>query len=271
MSKRNLHRQAHWLRKEGKQESLCRDEMRSREGLDARLGRQRLKDTSLDYAPGRTENERTRSGSVASPVASGAAPRREAEPAPSEAVWDYAERRGLVPESAIIVRERQVEQALQQAASMRQAARQQAISAGRAGFRERYAAHRQAAERDEAARTLVREWKQLIQEYKTALPRMEVDPALDGIRERLLRFSRALRDRPEVVNRLREDGAAFGLTSGSTLTRMLADAQPERVISSILKTAETKMRVQLKARAEQEALRQQVPRQGPSQGFGMSM
>ena len=35
-----------------------RDEMRSRDGLDARLGRQRLKDTSLDYAPGRTEGER---------------------------------------------------------------------------------------------------------------------------------------------------------------------------------------------------------------------
>jgi Ti-type conjugative transfer relaxase TraA len=57
-----------------------RDEMVSREGLDARLGRERLKDTSLDYAQGG-----------------------------DALVRSYAERRGLVPESEIILRERQAE------------------------------------------------------------------------------------------------------------------------------------------------------------------
>ena len=198
------------------------------------------------------------------------------------AVWSYAERRGLVPESAIILRERQVEHALQQAASVRQAEQQQAISAGRAGFRERYAAHQRqqaAAERDKAAQTLVRDWKRLIQEYSAALPRLEADPALGGTRERLLQFGQALRDQPEVVKRLREDGAAFGLSATSNLTRVLADAQPERVIAGIVEKAETGMRAQLKvqaelkAQAEREALRQRAPapRQGPSQGLGMSM
>ncbi len=54
--------------------------MGGREGLDARLGRERLKDTSLDYAAGGEELSRA-----------------------------YAERRGLVPESEIILRERQAE------------------------------------------------------------------------------------------------------------------------------------------------------------------
>ena len=56
------------------------DDMGGREGLDARLGRERLKDTSLDYAAGGEELSRA-----------------------------YAERRGLVPESEIILRERQAE------------------------------------------------------------------------------------------------------------------------------------------------------------------
>jgi len=62
------------------------DQVGSREGLDARLGRERLKDTSLDYAP-----------------------------AADASVWSYAERRGLVPpdgrvpESEIVLRERQAE------------------------------------------------------------------------------------------------------------------------------------------------------------------
>ncbi len=57
-----------------------RDEMGSREGLDTRLGRERLKDTSLDYAP-----------------------------AAEASRWSYAERRGLVPESEIVLREQEVE------------------------------------------------------------------------------------------------------------------------------------------------------------------
>ena len=66
--------------REGVSLHWSRDDMGSREGLDARLGRERLKDTSLDYAAGGEELSRA-----------------------------YAERRGLVPESEIILRERQAE------------------------------------------------------------------------------------------------------------------------------------------------------------------
>jgi Ti-type conjugative transfer relaxase TraA len=71
-----------------------RDEMGSREGLDTRLGRERLKDTSLDYPQAaRTNTEReTRSDS-----------------ADVERRFAYAERRGLIPESEIVLRERAVE------------------------------------------------------------------------------------------------------------------------------------------------------------------
>jgi hypothetical protein len=66
-----------------------RDAMGSRDGLDARLGRERLKDTSLDYAvAGRTEGDL------------GIRP---------DSVGAYAARRGLVPESEIIFRERRAE------------------------------------------------------------------------------------------------------------------------------------------------------------------
>jgi Ti-type conjugative transfer relaxase TraA len=83
-----------------------RDEMGSRDGLDARLGRERLKDTSLDYAPGRTGGER----GIRRPAES----RTESRPEPGAAawrdsVWNYAERRGLVPESEIILREARAE------------------------------------------------------------------------------------------------------------------------------------------------------------------
>ncbi len=66
--------------REGVSLHWSREDMGSREGLDARLGRERLKDTSLDYAAGGEALSRA-----------------------------YAERRGLVPESEIILRERQAE------------------------------------------------------------------------------------------------------------------------------------------------------------------
>jgi Ti-type conjugative transfer relaxase TraA len=68
------------------------DEMGSRERLTRTLSRERLKDTSLDYGLARTEAE----------------PEVRAESA-AESTRAYAERRGLAPESEIIVRERPAE------------------------------------------------------------------------------------------------------------------------------------------------------------------
>ena len=65
------------------------DELGSREGLVRVLGRERLKDTSLDYGPAESA--------------------REAEAARQAA--SYAERRGLVPETEIVLREREAQRA----------------------------------------------------------------------------------------------------------------------------------------------------------------
>src|SRR4029077_5278049 len=67
------------------------DQVGSRARLARVLGRERLKDTSLDYGVARTEIERE------IPMESRASTRA------------YAERRGLVPESEIVLRERPAE------------------------------------------------------------------------------------------------------------------------------------------------------------------
>ena len=68
------------------------DEIGSREHLDRVLGRERLKDTSLDYGL----------------AAGGTAREPEIRPESGDSVRAYAERRGLVPESEIIVQGPQV-------------------------------------------------------------------------------------------------------------------------------------------------------------------
>ena len=75
------------------------DQVGSRERLARVLGRERLKDTSLDYGFGRTEAE------------------REIPAESRESVRAYAERRGLVPESEIVLHERQAAVSLERAAS----------------------------------------------------------------------------------------------------------------------------------------------------------
>jgi hypothetical protein len=67
------------------------DQVGSRERLTQVLGRERLKDTSLDYGFGRTEAE------------------PEIRTESRDSVRAYAERRGLVPESEIVLREQPVE------------------------------------------------------------------------------------------------------------------------------------------------------------------
>ena len=68
------------------------DEMGNRERLAGVLGRERLKDTSLDYGL----------------AAGGTARQPEIRPESGDSVRAYAERRGLVPQSEIIVQGRQV-------------------------------------------------------------------------------------------------------------------------------------------------------------------
>ncbi len=221
-----------------------RDEFRDGAALARSLGRERLKDTSLDY---------------------------EGPEAAAYAATVYAERRGLNPlrpESAILVQE------------AREAEQQQEIAAGRAGFRARYEAHRQRQAAEKQAHVLVGEWDRLIGAYNAALPGLKADPAtLEDARKRLLRFDGVLGGQPEAAQVLRERGAAFGLEKRPNLRRVLSSSQPERVITGVVADAEAGMRQELRAaaeQAEQEAARQRKleaerQRQRPSPSQGMSM
>jgi len=210
------------------------------------LGRERAKDTTLDY------------GGEEDPV------RR------------YAERRGLDPlrpESEIMVQrpapERAAERQPAPAEPLPRPAPDpglaQAVALGRAGFRERFEAHRrqqaQAAQDQAAARDLVGSWERLLGAYNTALPGLERDPALGGTRAELVRFARGLGEQPGAVRVLREQGEAFGMAERPNLARMLADPQPERVVAGIVEAAEAGMRVQLQERAAQQQAAQEAARE----------
>jgi len=218
-----------------------RDEFRDGAALARVLGRERLKDTSLDY-----------DGPEAAAYASVA----------------YAERRGLNPlrpESAILVQD------------AREAKQQQEITEGRAGFRERYEAHRHRQATERQAHALVGEWDRLTGAYSAALPGLEADPAaLEGARDRLLRFGRVLGEQPEAAQALLERGAAFGLEERPNLQRVLSSSQPKQVITGIVEGAEANMRETLRVAAEQEVARQRKQdaerqRLAPRRGYGMSM
>ncbi len=134
------------------------------------------------------------------------------------------------------------------------------VATGRAGFRERFEAHRrqQAQARDEAAaRELVGQWDRVLTAYNAALPKLEADPALGGTREQLAQFGRGVREQPGAVRVLREQGEAFGMAERPNLARIVADREPERVVAGIMAKAEDGMREQLRAAAELEAARQQ--------------
>ena len=257
----------------------AREDFASPAALARVLGRERAKDTSLDYSQDRDGEDLVRR---------------------------YGERRGLVPDSQIVVRP-PLTPAPEQPAPRRSrfagftrdagAAERPALAAepakaapepapaladvvatGRAGFRERFEAHRrqQAQARDEAAaRELVGQWNRVLTAYNAALPKLEADPALGGTREQLAQFGRGVREQPGAVRVLREQGAAFGMAERPNLARIVADREPERVVAGIMAKAEDGMREQLRAAAELEAARQrelrarQAPRlsRGPSMGM----
>ena len=216
------------------------EELGDREGLTRTLGRERAKDTSLDYG--------------------GAGP--EAEPARAAA---YAERRGLDPlrpHSEIVVRPAP-EASRPVAAQGERASRgikRPEVAAGVAGWRARYQADKQRrAERaalDARARHLAQSWEGLIQGYGAALPRIERDPELKGTREALLRFGRGLREQPEAVEALRTRGEEFGMAERPNLAKLLSERDPEAVLRSWLDGHETTMRAELKRERQAERQRQ---------------
>ena len=133
------------------------------------LGRERLKDTSLDYAPAERRTTRGHLGPVASPAVSAAAHWKEAESASERigaGLWGAAR---VVPEMHHGA-ERQ-SAALQQAAGIRQAALAQRSAPGGRGSasatRRTGGSRRRSGMRRQA---LVRDWDRRIQDYKAACP-----------------------------------------------------------------------------------------------------
>ena len=242
-----------------------------RAGLGRTLGRERLKDTSLDYG-------------------------LEAGPGYRAA---YAERRGfdpLRPDSAIVVlqpglavgsRPKQPPIAPSPAAAkpvpVSAAELAERVAQGQARFLDRFEARqRQLAEKaanEEGARDLVGRWDQAVTGFTAVLPRLDTDPAYGPARKAMLEFGRELGARPGALAVLRERGDALGMKERQTLARVVADAQPERAVGAIVETAETRTRAQLQEQAQQraaqnEARRQEmasrpqlVPRRGPSMGM----
>ena len=221
------------------------DEIGSRDRLAQVLGRERLKDTSLDYELG-------------GPGTAGTVQERD------NLARAYGERRGvLMPVSEIVVPPPAPEQV-------------QRVAAGRAGFRDRYAAHQQqrqqAAERDQQAHGLVRQWDGLVKDYTDALPGLGTDPKLDAARARLVAFGQEVRRRPDLVAVLRERDAEFGVAERPTLHGVLGHAQPERAIAHFLEVAESIMRRQQQDQvrqreAELDQARRPTRSRGPSVGM----
>jgi Ti-type conjugative transfer relaxase TraA len=208
----------------------AREEFADSAALAESLGRERAKDTSLDYASG--------AGS-------------------EDLVAAYAARRGLGPERETVLRQA----AAREAAERRVAEQRQAIEAGRAGFRERYEAHQRerlaAAEREAQAHGLVQAWDQVMGAYSAALPSLERDATLGGTRERLLEVGQAVREQPGAVQVLRERGAEFGLGERPGLAQVVSSARPDRAVGEMMQVAEAGMRAQLREQAALEAVRQQ--------------
>lgn len=148
------------------------------------------------------------------------------------------------------------------------------IESGRAGFRQRYEAHRQrqAAEvaRDEMALDLVDQWNRLTDDYHKALLGLDADPDLGGAREQLLQFAQTLQDNPDVVTVLRERGPAFGIEDGSLLAGVVAHAQLVNAIADMMGHAETDTRRQMTLAAEQEVARKEQEKT-VSRNHGMSL
>ena len=240
-----------------------------RTGLGRTLGRERLKDTSLDYG-------------MDAGTGYGAA---------------YAERRGvdpLRPGSAIVVPQPGLKAGhgpkLAPEGPVPAGAKPvpgtelaDDVAQGRARFRDRFEARqRQQAENaanEAGAWALVGRWDRAVTEFTTALPRLDTDPAYAPARKAMLELGRDLGAQPGAVAVLRERGDAFGMGERQTLARVVSDPRPERVVGAMVEGAETKIRAQLQEQAQQRAAQaetrrqeldsrpRQTPRRGPSMGM----
>ncbi|MBN9559161.1 MAG: Ti-type conjugative transfer relaxase TraA [Alphaproteobacteria bacterium] len=220
------------------------------------LGRERAKDTTLDYETAFAERRgldplRPVSEIVLAPEAP--APRRQA-------ALDQGQE------------EREAQSSPGQAVK-REAVSAEEVAQGRAGFRARYQAHRQAVERDAKARELVASWDRLASDFRLALSGRGAEAgSLDKARAELQRFGAGLREQPELVRVLRERGAEFGLEERKNLARVLADPEPRRAIAGMTDAAEAHVRELLRQRAEIAIERQRKElSQRRSLGRGMGM
>ena len=206
-----------------------RDEFADSAALAKVLGRERSKDTTLDYGEG-----------------------------VEDLVAAYAARRELGPEREAVLRQEAAREEARKAAERERAA-QQEIDAGKAGFRARFEAHeagQQAAmELEERARDLVRAWDLAVIAYVDALPTLASDATLGGAREGLHQLGRALKQQPELVGVLRERGAEFGVDDRVSLSRVVASVHPEQAMGRLLENVELERRVELQRTAELEASR----------------
>jgi hypothetical protein len=254
--------------------------------LTARLSRSQAKETTLDYDrvtvgqggaaadyaqrrgidvrdsgvrgrerahPSRERAEVSRDGQMRRPEPA-------AQVAATEVVFPYRSDSRVSPQAEAV------------AALPQQAVATGRAASGRAGFRERYEAHKQQqaldAARHEQAQGLLRDWVQRRDEYDKALPGIEKDPSLGGARAKLLGFSAALRRQPEAAALLRERGTEFGIKEDSALAKVLRSDRPEQTITGLMQGAETRMRQTLKVQAEKLAL-ELVQERRRSRGLGM--
>ena len=190
--------------REGVQLHWSADEIGGRERLARVLGRERLKDTSLDYPE-----------------------QASAELDPARA---YGERRGFaMPQSEIVV-----PRSAKQPEPAPRVELADVVASGRARFRERYAAHQQAreaaaeqaaqAERaaqralEQRARGVVRVWDALEREA-------DVTPGYDArqaVGRRMEQAAKALKVDPEVEGLLRTHGRELGVQERSRLAQVVA-------------------------------------------------
>ena len=234
--------------REGVSLHYAREDFADARQLARMLGRERAKDTTLDY------------GALDEPRAQAAQAQR------------YAVRRGLVPESEIVVPAGKRTAAPERAAEAELA---QDVEAGRARFRERFAARQRereaVAERDAQAKRLVPVWDLLSKAYAAALPGLDRDPTYGVARDRLLAFGELLKERPALVAVLGTRAAGLGVVVPPALQQVLADPRPDKAIADTLALAERTQRAkaeqQERARKAAETAQQRPRPRGPSMGM----
>lgn len=118
--------------------------------------------------------------------------------------------------------------------------------AGRARFLDEYQSHlqerRARGERDALVHDLVEKWDRLYADYARQLPALDRDPAYGSARDRLKAFVQSLRDQPELLTALKENGTRFGLEERISLYGVVHG--PDHVLDSIISECERVQRAE---------------------------